>query len=179
MPLTNFPPAGKVTAAAITSVSDSTAQNPVGAIYGYTDSSGRWSVVKYYQAAASVRQGAVLQHAIGSAANVLREAVLSQTEAGDTCRGIAAAEVSNTSYYSFAFVAGYCPAIRFPSTHDTNVPYRMATGGAGSGYLQALLNATYGSSTSPKAPQAVALALASAADSGTIVDAGLIIGWLM
>lgn len=178
MGLANFPPAGKVSAAAITSVSDSTQQNPL-SIFGYVDSSGRWSVVKYYQSAASIRQGAVLQHALGSAAYVLREAVLAQTEAGDTCRGIAAAAVSNTGYYSFAFVAGYCPAIFFPSTHDTNVPYRMATGGAGSGYLQAMLNATYGSSTSPKNPLAVAIALASAADSGTIVDAGLIFGWLM
>jgi hypothetical protein len=109
----------------------------------------------------------------------MRESVLAQVEAGDGCKGIAAAAVSNTGYYSFAFIAGYCPAIRFPSTHDTNVPYRLGTGGAGSGYLQAMLNATTGNATYPKAAHAVALALASAADSGTIVDAGLIYGWLL
>ena len=134
MGFTNFPPAVRVTPdGGIASVADATAQNPAGAIYGYTDSSGRWSVVRYYKAAASIALGAWLQK---DTADRLPDVLITgTTDSGEvgkgTCKGIAAAAVSNTGYYSFCYIAGYCPDAAMPTLYASNQPMRLGATYAG------------------------------------------------
>lgn len=126
------PPVGKNTEADVTSyVAVATPEVDPGTVQWYKDSSNRVSVLKYYQAGASIAAGAALVKSTGSRTphNFTQSAT---SDAGfPVCQGIAAAAVSNTSYYSWAFIAGYCPAAAINSAYASNQLMRISGTTAG------------------------------------------------
>lgn len=118
----SFPPVGgTVNESGINTMAHATAQNPVGALYTVKDDTtdGLWSVVRYYQAGATILQGDALCHDT-SQYKPYRFLRTPLTEAGLMPRGVAAANVSNTAYYSFCYISGYCPTIKFGSGVTSN-----------------------------------------------------------
>lgn len=89
--------------------------NVPGAIGFFKTSTDLWSLVKYYQANASIVKGtALVRPTAASQGYVLTTAGTADVN-GYTLKGIAAANVSNTGYFSFAYIGGYCPEIVFGS----------------------------------------------------------------
>lgn len=121
------PVVGKNTEADVTSyVAVSTPALQPGTVQWYRDSSNRVSVLKYYKAAATIAAGAALvKDTVLRDPNVLKQSTTA--ESGHAlCKGIAAAAVSNTGYYSWAFIAGYCPAAAINSGYASNQPMRIS-----------------------------------------------------
>lgn len=132
----SFPPVGVVSEVGIASTADATAKAPIGAMYTVQDDTnqGYFSIVRYYQAGATILQGDALTHDTSQYKpyRFLRTAV---TDAGLMPRGVAAANVSNTAYYSYCYISGYCPTIKFGSgvtSNSFNAVSGSFTGGFGS-----------------------------------------------
>lgn len=73
-------------------------------------SSPYYSVVKWYKAGASITKGAALVHDIALSVDPNQLYKASTTQAGWLAAGIAAAAVSNTGYFSYCYVYGWCPS---------------------------------------------------------------------
>ena len=110
-------------------------------------SSPYYSVIKYYKAAASIVKGKALVKSTASAnPNLLITAAT--TNKGDLPSGIAAANVSNTNYFSYAYVYGYCPGAFVGTAIASDL--RLGLGGTTAGYLTSeFANATLVNATSP------------------------------
>jgi len=117
--------------AAIESTADTTAQAIAGQIAFAVDSSQRWSVLRYYQAAATIALGATLQKSLDTRDSNRLETASLDIGGGNACKGISAAAVSNTGYYSWAYVAGYCPDAAMPSTYASMQYMRLSATYAG------------------------------------------------
>jgi len=93
-------------------------QNPpnvAGAIAFFKTSTDKWSLVKYYQANASILQGIGLVRPVAATAGYVLTTAATTDVNSFALKGIAAANVSNTGYFSFAYIGGYCPNIIFGS----------------------------------------------------------------
>lgn len=89
--------------------------NVPGAIAFHKTSLDKWSFLKYYQANASIVKGtALVRPAAASQGYVLTTAATTDVNSY-ALKGIAAADVSNTGYFSLAYIGGYCPDIIFGS----------------------------------------------------------------
>lgn len=186
------PPAARVTNdGGIASQTDSSQQNTPGQIAFYRDASKRWSVLKYVQAFASIVKGNVLQQVNPAEATTggVSSAGLSQdpnvvTTASigffnnNPCRGIAAAEVSNTGYWFWAYIAGYCPDAAMPSIYASGQHLRMSATYAGR-LSSAQLNASFACVGATIPIQAVAISLgANTISTANSTNSALILGWL-
>lgn len=101
--------------AGLASVADATAVAVVGGVYFHKTSANKWSLLKYYQANASIALGVgLVRPAAASAGYVLTTAGTADVN-GYTLKGISAAAVSNTGYFSFAYIGGYVPDVVFGS----------------------------------------------------------------
>lgn len=93
-------------------------QNPPnvpGAIAFYKTSADKWSWLKYYQANASIVKGTALVRPTAATAGYVLTTAGTADVNSYALKGIAAANVSNTGYFSFAYIGGYCPDIVFGS----------------------------------------------------------------
>ena len=121
----------------ISSKAEATATDGLGNLRLVRKSSGSpyMSIVRYYQAGATIRQGAPLTHhpSLSVDPNVLYEASTSQ--AGFLAAGIAAANVSNTLYFSYAYVYGYCPGARVATALASGITLTIGATTAGVAYL--------------------------------------------
>jgi hypothetical protein len=132
---------GATSQARIAAQVDSTAQTELGTVAFFKDDSGRVSVLRYVQAWASVPLGAVLMHQAGGATTVnsagvstlggrdpafVDVATLGLAVAPNLCAGIAAAAVSNTGYYFWSYIAGYCPDAAMPTSYASGQPMRIS-----------------------------------------------------
>lgn len=173
--LVGFPPTGGyVNENGIASTSDSTARGPVGAIYTAWDSAtDNWSLVRYYQAGATIVQGDALAQ---DTASRKPYKFLRNTESGILPRGFAAANVSNTGYYSYCYIAGYCPTIKFGSGYASNTWFACTASFTG-GLSSYGLNATLG--TSVFVTTRIGIVWSLGADSTTGVNSGIITGFLL
>lgn len=100
------------------------------------------SYVRLYKAGATITQGAPLTHANGLVFETVNPNILfkaSASQAGHPAAGIAAANVSNTGYYSWAYVYGYCPAARVSTAIASGA---MLTIGGSTNGLSSLQEAT-------------------------------------
>lgn|SRR3990167_700644 len=122
----NFPPAGWMPEQGIAAVADSVVRAPLGAIFSVKDTNDNWSLVAYYQAGATILQGDALQHDTSQykTYRMVQASIGLTTASGGIVglipRGFAAANVSNTGYYSYRYIMGYCPTIKFKSTVASN-----------------------------------------------------------
>lgn len=113
-------PPMKIVTGNIATTADSWAagQNPPnvpGAIAFHKTDLNKWSLLKYYQANASIALGvALVRPALATAGYVLTTASTSDVNSY-ALKGISAAAVSNTGYFSFAYIGGYVPDIIFGS----------------------------------------------------------------
>lgn len=173
------PPVSRRTAATFATSVDSTAKVPAGTVVWFREESGgisRVSAVKYYKAAASVRLGAALKQDTG-ARNPNQLAETATTDAKqDYCRGISAAAVSNTGYFAWAYVAGYCPEAHMPTSYASNQIFMLS--GTEAGKLTSAYNhATLGNSTGMGKSVFWSFSVASGSNGGS-TSSGVIIGWL-
>lgn len=173
--LVGFPPTGGyVNENGIASTADSTARGPVGALYTAWDSAtDNWSIVRYYQAGATVLQGDALMQDT-SARKPYK--FLRNTADGTIPRGFAAADVSNTNYYSYCYIAGYCPTIKFGSGFASNTFFALTASFTG-GLSSYGLNATLGTSVFVTTRIGVVWSLGTGTTTGT--DSGIIQGFLL
>lgn len=175
--LVGFPPTGgTLDENGLASQVHSTAKGPVGALYTAWDpATNNWSLVKYYQAGASIRQGdALVQDTSARNPNKFLQSPV--TAVGQIPRGFAAAAVSNTGYYSYCYVAGYCPAMRFGSGWASNTFFALS--GSATGALTSYgLNATLGTSVFVTARMGIVYSLS--ADSTEGLGSGIIQGFLL
>ena len=182
------PPVGKNTEADVTAyVAVATAEVDPGTIQWYKDSSNRVSVLRYYQAAATIAAGAALVKSTTSR-SPYHLAQSATSDAGYAlCKGIAAAAVSNTSYYSWAFIAEYCPAAAINSGFASNQPMRLSgTTAAKFGSIpniNATVWSTYSAMTTVTEQHAVIWTLGSEASATSATDvfttvSCVINGWL-
>lgn len=130
------PPAARITAdgtteqARVAATVDSSQKNMPGHIAFFKDSTGRISVLRYVQAFGSIVKGTLLMNV--NPAEATTGGVSSLGFAQDACvvtpasiawwnqnicKGIAAADVSNTAYWFWAYVAGYCPDAAMPTAY--------------------------------------------------------------
>lgn len=105
---------------------DSAARDEVGKIVFAKDSSSRWSVLKYYVAAATIAKGQTLGQNPGSRNPYSVEAASTTIGGQNLCKGIAAADVNNTGYYFWAYVGGYVPDAAMPTNYASNQPMRLS-----------------------------------------------------
>lgn len=115
-----------------------TAKISPGTILFYREGTGdtaKMSVVKYYKAASSIPQGVALVHDEAASVNPNQLAKASTSNAGQLAAGIAAAAVSNTGYYSFCYIYGYCPAARVGTAVASGVNLTIAATNNGLGAL--------------------------------------------
>jgi len=92
-----------------------TLPNVPGAISFHKTSADKWSILSYYQANASIVKGmGLVRPAAASQGYVLTTAATADVDSY-ALKGIAAADVSNTGYFSFCYKGGYCPDIMFGS----------------------------------------------------------------
>ena len=149
----SFPPTGFMPEQGIDEVADSTAKDTVGAIHTVYDSTNNnWSLVAYYQAGATILQGHALAHDQSQRKTYrLVQASIGLTLAsggnvGQIPRGFAAADVSNTGYYSYRYIAGYCPTMNFISGVASNQV--LAVSGSIAGAMSPfIVNATLSDAT--------------------------------
>lgn len=139
------PPAARVTSdAGISSQADAGQKNMPGQIAFYKDSSGRISVLRYVQAFASIVKGAALMQVplaeattTGiSSAGLANDPVVLHTASvaiggQNMCKGFAAADVSNTGYWFWSYIAGYCPDAAMPTAYNSGQPLRLSASYAG------------------------------------------------
>lgn len=108
------------------SIADSAAQNEAGTVVWAKDGAGRTSLLKYYKAAATIAQGQTLGQDPGSRNPYQVEAASTTIGGQNLFKGIAAANVSNTGYYFWAYVGGYCPAAAMPTNYASMQPMRLS-----------------------------------------------------
>lgn len=127
-PIGSFPPVGFLDETGLTSAAHATAKAPVGAVWTVWDpTTNNWSLISYYQVGATVVRGDALMHD-SSQYKFYRLVAATTGNAAEIPRGFAAASVNNTGYYSYRYIGGYCPSIKFLS----NVGSNQVTGLAGS-----------------------------------------------
>jgi hypothetical protein len=120
MGFVNILPPVKLVTGNIATTADSwaagqTMTNVPGAIAFHKTDANKWSLLKYYQANASISKGfGLVRPAAATAGYVLAHAATTDVNSY-ALKGIAAADVSNTGYFSFAYIGGYCPDIKFNS----------------------------------------------------------------
>lgn len=158
------PPIAKVNHdSGIASQVDSTAQVTAGHIAFFKDSSNRWSMLKYYEAGASILQGAALvQDTAARDPNQLITAATDHANVGNVCKGIAAAAVSNTGRYSWAYIAGYCPDAAMPTNYASNQFMKLSATYAGR-LSSAIVNASNACTGGTLSQHVVAWSLGAAA----------------
>jgi len=137
---------GSTTQAKVANQVDSTPQQELGSVAFFKDDSGRWSVLRYVQAYASVPLGAVLMQQAGGATTLnsagvstlagrdpayVDVATTGLSTANNWCAGIAAASVVNTGYYFWSYIAGYCPDAAMPTSYASGQAMRMSATYAG------------------------------------------------
>ncbi len=158
---------------------DSTAQESQGQVSFFYDptGNGRWSAVKYYKSGASVRLGAVLKQdtAVRDANQFIETAVTDARQ--NVALGIAAAAVSNTGYFSYCYVAGYCPEALMPTTQGSG-QYLTLSGTEAGKLTSAYNNATLGNATYAGNPYVFQVFATGIGASGGSTASGRIIGWL-
>lgn len=186
------PPAARVTNdGGIASQTDSTRKNGPGQIAFYRDSKGRWSVLKYVQSFASIVKGSVITQVHAAEAttggvsgftlsqdpNVVTTASVGQAT-NLTPAGIAAAEVSNTGYWFWSYIAGYCPDAAMPTLYASGQPLRMSATYAGR-LSSAQINASFACVGATIPIRAVAIALGQTSFStANSTNSVMICGWL-
>lgn len=179
----DLPLVGKNTEVDVTSyVAVATAEVDPGTIQWYKDSSNRVSALRYYQAAATVSQGAPLVK--DTTSRTAYQMKMSTTAEGglNACLGIAAHAVSNTGYFGWSFISGYCPVAAINSGYASNQMLRISgttTGKFGSINLIAATLAT----SSTAAQHAVIWTLGSESSGAGATDVFTtvscrILGWL-
>lgn len=191
------PPAARMTAdgateqARLAATVDSAQKNMPGHIAFFKDSAGRISVLKYVQALASIVKGTVLMNVIASEATTggVASDGLSQSPHLVTaatiglhnvnmCKGIAAAEVSNTGYWFWAYIAGYCPDAAMPTSYASGQPMKLS--GTYAGRLSsAMVNASLTCTGASGAWNIVAMSLGvSSSANANSTGSVFIQGWL-
>jgi hypothetical protein len=177
---------GGVANSDIASAVDSTAQSTAGQIAFFKDSSDRWSVVRYYKAAATIGQGdGLVKDTVARDPNQLKKAAT-----GDAfspyCKGVAAASVNNTGYFSWSYIGGYCPNVGYNSGYASNQLFGLSgtTAAKFSSHGQFAFNTgtATGLATGTNFPVVWSLGAESTATSATDVfalNSGVIIGWLL
>lgn len=90
--------------------------NVPGAISFHKTSADKWSLLKYYQANATIASIGLglVRPAAATAGYVLQTAATTDVNSY-ALKGISAAVVNNTGYFSFAYIGGYVPDIVFGS----------------------------------------------------------------
>jgi hypothetical protein len=170
---------------------DSAQRNMPGHIAFFKDSVGRISVLKYMQAFASIPKGAAVMNVnpaeattggVSSSAFSQDPQVVTIASIGfhnfNICKGIAAAEVSNTGYWSWFYISGYCPDAAMPTSYASGQFMKLS--GTYAGRLSsAIANASLTCTGATGAWHIVAMSLAvnssaSANSTGSVV----IQGWL-
>ena len=119
----SFPPAGGFSEGGINTTADALPRSgvAVGGLYTVVDQTTlNWSIVAYYQAGATVVKGDTLAHDNSQYKTYRMITAAIATNALQIPRGFAAADVSNTGYYSFRYISGYCPTIKFLSNVASN-----------------------------------------------------------
>ena len=171
----SFPPCGFTSEETIPSMpAHASAILPVGAMYTVTSAS-QWSMIAYYQAGATITKGDALIHDTSQYKSwrLLRSATANE---GQIPRGFAAADVNNTAYYSFRYIAGYCPTIKFLSNVASNQVTNMA--GSQVGAMSSFPgNGTLGTTASFTLHQAMVYSLD--VNAATAVNSGIIQGFLL
>ena len=160
----------------IAATSHATAKAPIGAVYTAWDpTTTQWSLIRYYQAGATVLKGDALVHDDSQYATY-RLVRASTVNAGQLPRGFAAANVSNTGYYSFAYIAGYCPTIKYGSGPASNQVCALSASFT-AGLTKFNVNATLGTSIFNTAWLACVYCLDVMTTTG--VNSGIIQGFLL
>ena len=172
----SFPPVNFLDEAGIAAAAHSTNKEPIGQVMAVLDqTTSNWSLVRYYQAGASILQGDALVHD-DSQYKTYRLVRASTANSGQIPRGFAAANVSNTAYYSYAYIAGYCPTIKFGSGVASNQVAALSASFT-AGLTKFNCNATLGTSVF----NTVFLACVYSLDvnTTTTVNSGVIQGFLL
>lgn len=174
--LGTMPVVGFTDETGLASAAHSTAKAPAGATWTVWDpTTQNWSVVRYYQAGATVLQGDALVQD-DSQYKTYKLVRASTANSGQLPRGFAAANVSNTNYYSFCYIAGYCPTIKFGSGVASNQVAALSASFT-AGLTKFNCNATLGTSVA----NTVFLACVYSLDGNTTttVNSGIIQGFLL
>ena len=193
------PPAARLTGDGATSQAklaasvDSSQKNMPGHIAFFKDSQGRISVLRYLQAFASIPKGATVTNVNATEAttggvsssgfsndpNVVTVASIGFSFHQNIGKGISAADVSNTGYWSWYYIAGYCPDAAMPTAYASGIAMRLSATYAGR-LSSAQVNASFAcvGATIPINVVAVSLGAAtvSTANSTNSVN---ICGWLL
>lgn len=142
-------PVGRNDESDIDDAAHSTAKDSVGALrlIRVSESSPYYSVIKYYKAMATVSKGmALIRDTAAANPNNLKHAATANGQ--QLPAGIAAADVSNTGYFSYAYIYGYCPAAKVGTSLASDTPLKL--GASIAGYLSVLqANATLVDATVP------------------------------
>lgn len=172
-----FPPGGgTVDENGIASTAHSAAKGTIGAVYTAWDSAtNQWSMLAYYQAGATILQGDALIHDTSQykSYRMIRAAT---ANGGEIPRGFAAANVSNTAYYSYRYIGGYCPTIKFGSGVASNALCALS-GSFTAGMDDFAVNATLGTSVFITARIGCVFCLDVMTTTG--VNSGIIQGFLL
>ncbi len=171
-----FPPVGFLDEAGLATAAHSANKAPIGAMWTVTDqTTNNWSIVAYYQAGATIIQGDALVHD-DTQYKSYRMKRASTDNQGQLPRGFAAANVSNTAYYSYRYIAGYCPTIKFGSGVASNQVAALS-GSFTAGLTKFNCNATLG--TSVAATVFLACVYSLDVNTTTTVNSGVIEGFLL
>jgi hypothetical protein len=179
----SFPPTGFLDESGIASASHPAPKETVGTIHSvYDPSTNNWSIIAYYQAGATVLQGDALAHdqsQYGTYRMVQASIGLTLASGGNIGqipRGFAAANVSNTGYYSYRYIGGYCPTIKFLSNVASNQVCAVAASIAG-----AMSSYPANSSTAPASLVTTRLACVYSLDvnAATAVNSGIIQAFML
>ena len=174
--LGTMPVVGFTDEAGIAATSHATAKAPIGAVYTAWDpATTQWSLIRYYQAGATILQGDALVHD-DTQYKTYRLVRASTANAGQLPRGFAAANVSNTAYYSFCYIAGYCPTIKYGSGPASNQVCALSASFT-AGLTKFNCNATLGTSVAATAFLACVYCLDVMTTTG--VNSGIIQGFLL
>jgi hypothetical protein len=172
----SMPPVGFIDENGIAATSHATAKAPVGSVFTAWDpATNNWSVLAYYQAAASILKGDALTQD-DSQYGTYKLVRATTTYAGQLPRGFAAAAVNNTGYYSYRYIAGYCPAIKFGSGVASNQVAALSASFT-AGLTKFNCNATLG--TSVAATVFLACVYSLDVNTTTTVNSGIISGFLL
>lgn len=183
---------GATSQARLAATVDSAQKNMPGHVAFFKDDSGRISVLRYLQAFASIPKGAAVMNVIASEATTggVSSAGFSQDPHMVTiatiglhnvnmCKGIAAAEVSNTGYWAWYYIAGYCPDAAMPTSYASGQPLKLSATYAGR-LSSAMVNASLTCTGASGAWHIVAIALGVASSaSANSTGSAYLQGWLM
>jgi len=186
------PPAARVTTdgatsqARIASQVDATAKNLTGHVAFFKDDSGRISVLRYVQSIATIAKGAALMRLGTDGAGLLSSRnpwVVGAATIGvgelNVCAGFAAADVSNTSYYFWSYISGYCPDVAMPTSYASGSLMKLSATYAGR-LSSAIINASNACTGGTLAQHIVAISLsANSSASANSTGSAIIVGWLM